>query len=86
MNQVNRAINYMLNHGPLTRQIAFISLDIANITAVISDVRDALGENAVVTVDKEDPKGRRYASYRLHTNTREMLIKQGRFNGGRPNV
>lgn len=63
--QAAKAVQYMETHGPLTRQIAFISLDIANLTAVMSDVRKHVGSRLQV-VEKVDPKGRRYASYRLH--------------------
>jgi len=61
--QVAAAVSYMREHGPLTRAIAFMSLDIANITAVIADARKAGVD--VTTIQKTDPKGRTYASYRL---------------------
>lgn len=86
MSQRNKAINYMLNHGSLTRQIAFMSLDIANLTAVISDVRDALGYRAVITQEKVDPKGRTYASYTLHPNIKDLLMNRGAYHGGRAHV
>lgn len=76
MNQAAQAVNYMLNHGALTRQIAFMSLDIANLTAVMSDVRD-LGIDPV-RVDKTDPKGRRYASYTIPFRLRLKLRNEGR--------
>lgn len=61
--QAIAVINYMKKYGALTRQIAFISLDIANLTAVISDVR-RMGV-AVKVEKKTDPKGRSYARYTL---------------------
>jgi len=65
MTQVQQAVNYMKTNGPLTRVIAFMSLDIANITAVIADARKA--GYPIEMVEKTDPKGRTYASYRMRS-------------------
>lgn len=61
--QVTAAVRYMRTVGPLTRLIARDVLDIANVTAVISDIRRA-GYKVEVR-NKRDFKGRLYASYTL---------------------
>lgn len=71
--QAAKALAYLREHGPLTRQVAFMSLDIANLTAVMSDVRKLVGHD-LLCVEKVDPKGRRYASYRLRQRADRVTL------------
>ncbi len=66
----------MMNHGHLTRQIAAHQLHIANLTAVISRIRQA---NITVDVfEKEDSMGHTYARYTIAPEVVRDMMNQGR--------
>jgi len=63
MNQTRELTKYLKENHRVTRHIALLQFGIANLTAVISRVRQE--GTPVETITRKDARGRPYAEYRV---------------------
>ena len=75
MNQCERILKYLDEHGSITRAEAMSECGIANFTARISDLRREGVELDVETVKQENRYGEtvRFARYRRKENVTEII-------------
>lgn len=76
MTQLEAIGNHLVNGNRLTRHIALLQFDCANLTAVISEIRK-LGI-PIKTLRKRDAKGRLFAEYRVPAGSIAELVNDGR--------
>ena len=82
MSQVQLLADYLANGYKVTRLTALHALGIANLTAVVADLREVLGSQTVKMTTKHDFSGRRYAEYNITFEKLAFLKARGRLSRG----
>lgn len=77
MSQVQQLANYLANGYKATRLTVMNQLNIANVTAVVSDLRNSLGRDVVKTTKRIDSNNRSYAEYSISTEKLLFLREKG---------
>jgi len=91
MNQAQRLANYLANGYHATRLTTAHQLSIANLTAVVANLRMKLGEASIVMRRKRDFKKQLYAEYyipqeRLRVLKEKRLVVPNGTGGFRVNL
>jgi hypothetical protein len=77
MTQATSLINHLLNGHTITRKKAKDLFDIANLTAVITRVRDKLPDGVLKTRSRKNAKGKVSLSYSIKPKDVELMYDQG---------
>lgn len=75
--QYHKLANYLLKGFKATRLTTMNQLGIANLTAVISDLRNVIGDDAVHMEIHKDYRGQRYAVYSITPEKVRFLKEKG---------
>lgn len=79
MNQVTSLAGFMANGFLTTRLTAQNQLGIANLTAVVADLRQILPKDSIKTKTKKDFNHKSYAAYEIPESKLKKLHKAGYF-------